>query len=451
MSGCPLRRPKPSLRPISGSIMKRICMYNRLVVFFFCRDRIQARTNLFLIFLNSVLSVPDLVREGLVFSVHKIDSKKQSAQVAQFSLPLMDLQLRHALPANAKPESFTDPSSGIQLSFKVHLSSLAMMRNQLLTEEDTERLAAMEDLAELAKKGDGQLHSYLMDEPLLHVLLEVTQRWLHDALCPVDIAAAVPAMWKAIINSPLQQCVQYFSLTDGSDSDFFEYFVTAMLAPNSLPKNVPAPSSSPTQSPSFPAPRGASPGPSASSTLFFNRERKIQMIGLFAMFLKKSIPTSFRSSLVTQMCKMVVAVTKYISASVQKGTAPKAEHEAFLLEVLSPSIFVAGNLTKIQHSVILPPFVQLLTAHEKISMKLLIRVLVVIGELPKAPSNAIYTETNLIAALDDLAEHPEPKVQKLASYNWSKCMLTLTGGKGSAVQQIGLEMSESQGVSASSS
>jgi hypothetical protein len=490
------------------------------------------------------VSLSDLLKEGLVFRVYSLASKKP---IAIFSVPLMDLQLRHSLKPSEKAHEFTEPDSQIKISFKVHLNSIALMRNQLLAVEDDERLMAMQDLYEMASRSQSQLHAYLMDEGLLLALLDITTHWLHDAMFSIELAAILPKLWKKIVSGPLNQCVQYFTRKDGVDCDFFEYFVDSMLAfiqqqqsATSSGRNSPAPRSGsvspdPRASPTSNVPKSSSSTPPGSlelepqshhgsvrtgvtspqkhraqystfgggaftfqlassggitpmtsgpsSSIFFNRERKLQMIHIFNQFLLKSIPTPFRNSLIAQLSKMLVVVARYITSPDAKSSTPRAAQEEFLCEILHPSTWTSSNLTRAPHHLIVPAVADILCNSEKIGLHLLIRTLHVLKELPPptAPSRAslslshaasssltyprslnvgdqttvvsvpnataLYAEHNLVALLDSLSEHPNQTVQKLANHNWSKCLMVMTGSKftdaSTSTNLLSLDLSES--------
>jgi len=464
---------------------------------------------------GSPVEVSKLSSSGIVFKVYSVTSKKC---VAQFSVPLNESQLRHSLRPNESALSFTEPDSGIIIRIKMHIHSVPMLRAQLLAIEDDERLMAIQDLIEMAKCGDGRLHTYLMDEPLLVALLALTTHWIHDALFPIDLGAALPQLWRAIIRSSYHQCIQYFNLSDGSDSDFFEFFVDSIAGTSASPtapwsggslssssssssltpsssssatsavksprdsspksaRSSPAPpapllhpssssshtssSSSSTntatsttvalasQTSSSPAPGEApsisvsiipSPSPSPfssssrttphsspSSPIFFNRDRKLQMIQLFSAFGRKSVPSSFRYSMVSQVSRLVEIVSRYLCTSDNKSSTPRAAQEEFMAELLNQSIFCSQNLARAPHTLLFPTLASLLNAHKSISTIVLTRVLNVLKEMPPPSSVAVISNCNLLSYLDALTgEHVDLAIQKLANHNWSKFMLYLT-------------------------
>lgn len=173
------------------------------------------------------MSQSDLTLGDVVFKVFSVGSKKP---LAQFTIHLADLQLRHTWFSSRNAFSFTEHDSGVTMTFKAHLESASMLWQQLVAMEDDEKLMACQDLLEMAKNGSGQLHTYLMDDLLILALLDLTRHWLHDAMITIDIATLLPQLWRAIINSPQHACVQYFTLEDGSVCDFFEYFIDSLLS-----------------------------------------------------------------------------------------------------------------------------------------------------------------------------------------------------------------------------
>jgi hypothetical protein len=390
----------------------------------------------------SCVSIPELLSEGILFKVFPINAKKPCAQ---FMIPLMDMELRHSLRATEKLHSFTEPDSGIVVTFKAYINGPSLLRDQLLAKEDDEKLMAIQDLLEMAKKSDSQLHTYLMDEKLLLALLDLTLHWLHDAMFSIELAALIPQTWRAILNSPFHQCVQYFSLDNESDCDFFEYFVDSMFGNSAI---TPTPTNlglAKSPSTSVLSPRD---GSRLSSPIFFNRERKLQMINIFTVFLRKSVPHSFRASLVTQVSRLIALVGKYLTATELKSSSPKAAQEEFLIDLLNATIFSSANLSRAPHALLLPTFAALLNDHSKISTPLVVRILLVLKELPAPTSNAIISDCNLVSILDSLTEHENVTVAKYATYNWSKYMMFLTtkpttvNGKQVPVT-ISLDLSES--------
>lgn len=345
--------------------------------------------------------------------------------IAQFAVPLNELQLRHSFHTNEKFHSFTEPDSGIDIRFKIHIHSVDLLRTQITAVEDDEKLMAIQDLTEMAKNGDSHLHSYLMDEQILLALLDLTTHWLHDAFFPIEIAGAIPQLWRVIIRSPNHQCIQYFNLSDGKDSDFFEYFVDSMTRGAATREGAHAVSSSASPSNSFGTLRTAS-NAAISSQIFFNRERKLQMIQLFSAFSRKSVPSAFLYALVNQVSRLVVIVSKYLCSVDSKSSTPRAAQEEFMAELLNQSIFCASNLVRAPHSLLLPTLASLLEVHETLSQIVLIRVLNVLKELPAPVSTATISNCNLLTILDTLTEHADVAIRKLANYNWSKYMMFLT-------------------------
>lgn len=393
------------------------------------------------------MSQSDLTLGDVIFRVLPVGAKKA---LAQFTIRLADLQLRHTWYSSQSAFSFTESDSGVVISFKAHLESANMMWQQLIALEDDEKLLAVQDLLEMARNGSGQLHTYLMDDQLLLSLLDLTRHWLHDAMFYIDIATLVPQLWRAIINSPHHPCIQYLTLDDGSVCDFFEYFVDSLLgttiyigspAVSSAVEHSrgksPSSDSSSSASSTGPSPNPAAPSsasstgplssPPVTSPIFFNRERKLQLIHLFVLFLRKAVPSSFRSSFIQQSARLVTAVAKYVVADEVKSSTPKAAQEEFLAEILSPETYSTTNFGRSPpHATLLPVFSNILTNHRNVSIQLLLRVLNVLKVLPAPTQLEIVSNCNLVPALDGLTEHADHNVAKLADFNWSKYMLVLT-------------------------
>lgn len=375
------------------------------------------------------MSQYDLTLGDVVFKVLPVGGKKP---LAQFTIHLADLQLRHTWFSSQNPFTFTEPDSGIVISFKAHLESASMMWQQLVALEDDEKLMAVQDLLEMARNGSGQLHTYLMDDNLILALLDLTRHWLHDALFFIDLANLLPQIWRAIINSPQHECVQYFTLEDGSVCDFFEYFIASILgsSPNSSSNDAPSRIGSSKGRCDSSSTSAGSTGPLPSpitSPIFFNRERKLQIIQLFTLFLRKAVPATFRSSFITQISRLVAVVAKYVTADELKSSSPKSAQEEFLIELLSPETFTTMNFGRSPpNAILLPVFSDILAHHSNVSTNVLLRVLNVLKDLPAPQQVEIVSNCNLVSALDGLNDHDDRSVAKLANYNWSKYMLVLT-------------------------
>lgn len=374
------------------------------------------------------MSQSDLTLGDVVFKVLTQSAKKP---LAQFTIRLADLQLRHTWYMAENAFSFTEPDSGIVMTFKAHLESATMMWQQLVAMEDDEKLMAVQDLLEMSRNGSGQLHTYLMDDNLLLSLMDLTRHWLHDAMFNIEIATLVPQIWRAIINSPHHQCVEYLTLEDGSVSDFFEYFMDSLLgkavptaaelAKERISSGKVDSSSTSTSS------TGPLSTPPITSPIFFNRERKLQLIQLFVLFLRKAVPSPFRASFIQQSARLVAVVAKYVTADEVKSSSPKSAQEDFLVELLSPETYTASNFGRSPpHATLLPVLANILANHRKVSTQLLLRVLNVLKELPAPTQLEIVSNCNLVSALDGLTEHDDRSVAKLADFNWSKYMLVLT-------------------------
>jgi hypothetical protein len=363
------------------------------------------------------VSLKELQSKGIVFKVVPINTKKTATE---FMLPLADMQLRHSLYEKAKPHSFTAPECGITMTFKAHICGSQLLINQLLAQEDDEKLMAIQDLIEMAKTSNPTLHTYLMDERLLQALLDLTRHWLHDAMFPIELAALIPELWQRIIRSPFYQCIQFFSLETGQDCDFFEYFVDAMIGVPVPPTSKTPPSSSSSSSPS------PNSNQAPTSPIFFNRERKLTMFGLFLVFARKSVPHSFRYSLLLQVSRLVEVVAKYLTDADMKSSSPKAAQEEFLAELLTAQIFA---ISRAPHATLLPVLTNLLQEFDRISETVLIRALEVLKVLPPPTTSTTISNCNLLTNLDTLTEHDNETISKLATYNWSKYMMFLTSSK----------------------
>ena len=382
-----------------------------------------------------------------------VNSKKPAVELL---VPLTDMQLRHSINEASKPFSFTAPDGGVSLSFKAHLSSASMLLNQLRAMEDDEKLMAIQDLLDMSKQANPQLHSYLMDERLLQALLELTTCWLHDALFHIEMAALIPELWKSIIRSPFYQCVQYFTLDNGVDCDFFEYFTESMLgrvwSTSEIPESTLGRMWSTTPRPSTSSSSGRSSPNTVegnTSSIFYNRERKVQMIHIFAAFARKSVPHGFRHSLMSQVGRLIELVSRYLMESDLKSSSPKAAQEDFLVELLNPQFFsFPGNAP---HALLLPLLTKLLEGYEKLGQTAIKGVLEVLKTLPAPTSSATVSNCSLLSQLDILTENEDKTIATLATYNWSKYMMFLTSStpsqkvhqKGKTSFFTSLELSES--------
>lgn len=348
----------------------------------------------------------------VVFKVMPVGVKKP---LATFTISMSNLPLRHAWFSGQKNFSFADESEGCVMSFKAHLESTSMMWRQLTALEDDEKLMAVQDLINMIKNGSGRIHAYLMDEQVLLALLDLTRHWIHDAMFFIDLATLIPKLWRAIIASPQHACVQYFALDNTTVCDFFEYFVDSLLG---------MPAKSKTNSSSISSPSNAP----LRSPIFFNRERKLQLIQICELFLAKDVSLSFRASFISQTARLVQVVASYvISSSELKSSTPKSAQEEFLAVLLSPETYVVSNFGRTPpHALLIPVFASLLNNHNTLPCYLLIRILSALKELPAPKSLEIVLNANLVSALDALTTHDDKTIEKLAKYNWSKYMLVLT-------------------------